>query len=109
MKAKYYFCEDYESAEKCFTLESMYEYMKDNGLTTLKIYPAKMLVGEDFYYCDEHQFSGIVGDGCGKDCSEYNPRNGKNGRCRHSKNCYVPDLKNPMTINQKNHNHETGR
>jgi hypothetical protein len=29
---------------------------------------------------------------------EGNPRNGKNGRCRFSKNGYEPDLQNPIII-----------
>lgn len=41
----------------------------------------------------------LSGEGCGKECSYYKPRNGKNGRCRFSRNCYEPDYKNPMILN----------
>jgi hypothetical protein len=40
---------------------------------------------------------GEVGEGCGKFCEYYKPRNGKNvRRCRHSANCEADE--NPITI-----------
>lgn len=46
--------------------------------------------GNKLFWCSEHEFAGEVGEDCGTSCKEYEPRNGKSGRCRHSKNTYEP-------------------
>jgi len=56
-----------------------------------RLYPAKMETGSGTFYCTE--FDAICGKGddlnpCGRLCDAYEPRNGKNGRCRNSKNFY---------------------
>ncbi len=98
-KPRFYFS-DYNE-EGCYTLKSMYELMGDEEMEELVIYPAVMVVGMGFYYCSELGEVGEVGEGCGKECKHYQPRNGKNGRCRFSNNCYEPDYKNPITIKHK--------
>ena len=90
---KFYFSELNE--EKCYTRKSMLDWMEGEGMVELKVYPAIMMTGENFFYCTVHEFCGESGEGCGKECEEYEPRNGKNGRCRYSNNCYEPDHKNP--------------
>jgi len=82
---KYYF---QESDENCYTIDYHLEYMKANGINEMKIFEAKMETGNGYYFCSEYGECGESGDGCGKDCCEYKPRNGKNGRCIHSKNTY---------------------
>jgi hypothetical protein len=48
----------------------------------------KVEYGNGLFYCSEHEFCGDVGEDCGTSCKEYEPRNGKSGRCKHSKNTY---------------------
>lgn len=38
-------------------------------------------------WCSDGQF--FVDDDCGVECDDYNPCNGKNGRCRNLKNGFV--------------------
>ena len=65
--------------------------MKESELTEIEIFPAKIVIGESYAYCSEWgEIIDTEDKSCGKQCSEYSPRNGKSGRCRHSKNCYEP-------------------
>lgn len=88
--SRLYFDED---AEYCNPLKSHYEQMREEGITEKTVYEAEIMIGEPFYFCSFFGEVGEVGEGCGKDCSEYKPRNGKNGRCKFSKNCYTPNDK----------------
>ena len=92
--AKYYFGDD---QEHCYTLDYFIEQLDDVN-PEITVYPAKILIGEDVYYCKEFGEVGEVGDGCGKDCNKYEPRNGKNGRCRYSNNCYEPVMDKPKIL-----------
>ena len=63
------------------------------------LHGAQMLTGEDYFFCSVFSEFGLREDsGCGIDCAEYKPRNGKNGRCRYSKNCYEPSGKKYKVI-----------
>ena len=96
MKARYYFS-DMDDAS-CYELDVIYEQMGEQGFDELTIFPAKMITGQGFYWCSFFHEVGEVGEGCGKQCEEYKPRNEKNGRCRYSKNCYEPNTSQPVTI-----------
>ena len=61
------------------------------------VFPAEIVYGSEFFWCDEFMEVGETGESCGKECKKYSPRNGKNGRCRHHKNCYTHADK-PITI-----------
>ncbi len=86
---KYYF-DDSDDEGNCYTLDYFKEQLNDE-LPEMKLRLAKMVVGESFFYCC------YFGECCEKDdctcgkfnCEKYNPRNGKNGRCKHHRNCYV--------------------
>jgi hypothetical protein len=96
---RYYF-EDQES-ERGYAKDHFIEEMKERGITEMKVYPAKMIKGEDFAYCTEYSEPVETGAGdCGRFCEFYKPRNGKNGRCRFSSNCYEA-LEVPITITIK--------
>ena len=87
--AKYYF--RHQDAENCYRRDHFVEIMKDEGLAELQVYPAMIMHGSGFFYCQEHGEVGESNTGeCGKSCDHYKPRNGKNGRCRHHSNCYEP-------------------
>lgn len=85
-KEKFYFREDDD--ERCYLKKDIIEDMRDGGITSLKIFEAKRMTGESYFWCSLNQEVGEVGQGCGKYCSQYKPRNGKNGRCRFSSHCY---------------------
>ena len=93
---KYYF--DSMDGEACYP-KDYFEEQLGKDLTEMKLYPAKMIKGELVAWCSiwGEPFETQRGD-CGKDCDKYKPRNGKNGRCKFSKNCYEP-INEPITIN----------
>jgi hypothetical protein len=74
--------------ERCYTISAIKEQMAENGINELKVYEAKRVIGEDYFYCTEFQDIGEVGQDCGRFCSKYSPRNGKSGRCKYSGHCY---------------------
>lgn len=94
MKPKYYFGDD---EGNCYTLDCFIEQL-GGGLDELTVYPAKMITGESVYYCQKFREVGEVGEGCGMICPGYYPRNGKNGRCRYSANCYEPMYDKPKIL-----------
>ena len=95
---KYFF--ETQDSEMCYTKEHFLNEMEDN-LTEMEVYPAKMIVGEPFAWCTELETSiETRKDDCGKWCNDYAPRNGKNGRCKHSSNTYEAS-EIPVTIKQK--------
>ena len=74
--------------ERCYRLNTIKALMDDAGINELEITEAKRVTGEDYFFCTMFDDIGEVGE-CGKlQCSEYKPRNGKNGRCRYSGYCY---------------------
>jgi hypothetical protein len=79
-----------KDSEYCVTYNDLQDIMLENNLTEIKVLRAKIDLHTDHFWCAEFGTVGEVGEGCGSDCKEYKPRNGKNGRCRFSKNCYMP-------------------
>ena len=61
--ATFYFREDID--ECCFTKKQIIEDMKEEGLTELKIFEAKRVTGESYFWCSVNQEVGEKGEGCG--------------------------------------------
>lgn len=82
-KEKYYF--ENEDDEFCYTAE----YFIENGIT--EVYEAKKdKLDNHTMFCKEHLEFGETGE-CGQQCEDYDPCNGKSGKCKHySKMCYTP-------------------
>ena len=76
---KYYFR---KNDERCYTKEYHLDWMKDNELTEMEVYEAVPEHGTGMFTCAEFGEIGEVGEGCGKMCDMYQPRNGKNGICK---------------------------
>jgi hypothetical protein len=96
---KYYF-EDTDS-ERCYTIDYFREQLNESGLQEMSIYPARIVIGSGFFYCNELQETGESNDKiCGKWCDHYKPRNGKNGRCVHHHLPYEP-IDKSITIYKK--------
>ena len=66
----------------------------ENPPDSVEVYEGVRVTGDGHFYCSEYD---EVGDSrysvCGNYCNKYAPRNGRSGRCRHSKNCYEPGEK----------------
>jgi hypothetical protein len=75
--------------ERCYQLCDIINDANNSGLDEIEVTEAKRVTGEDYFFCTEFQDIGEVGQ-CGRQCSKYSPRNGKNGRCRYSGYCYEP-------------------
>lgn len=85
---KYYF-ENLDS-ENCYSLDYFKEKMAEEEITEMQVFPAKMVKGKEYFWCDEYFEVGITKESCGKSCEGYTPRNGKNGRCKYHKNTCEP-------------------
>lgn len=84
-----------------YTLEWHLDVLRSDGDPHRVLYPGFPMRGTGDFYCLEHGFHGKRGDdfhACGRACAEYEPRNGKNGRCRHSRDVYDYDAKKPMLL-----------
>jgi hypothetical protein len=76
-----------KDSELCYPLDYFTD-KADPKETELVLYEAKIEYNVGYFWCDHFKNIGEVGLGCGLQCKYYKPRNGKNGRCRHSKSCY---------------------
>lgn len=85
---KYFFNEG-SSKENVYDLEYFKKYLPEsNGEIILREAVREFHSG--FFYCSEFGEVGeSAGSECGKLCNKYQPRNGKNGRCRYSQNTFV--------------------
>lgn len=72
----------------CYTLKDIKLDMEYEQIGELEVTEAKRVTGESYFFCTINQEIGEVGQDCGKQCSQYKPRNSKNGRCRYSGYCY---------------------
>jgi hypothetical protein len=84
--ARYYFYT--KDSEQCFDLDTIKDMMRSDGLMEETVFEADIEYGQSFFYCTHFGFAGDTGEGCGLDCDQYRPRNGKSGRCKDHKNCY---------------------
>ncbi len=68
----------------CYTEESIRQTMADEDIDEITVYRAEREIGSDAFYCKDLGEAYLKEDSpCGKNCTEYAPRNGKNGNCRH--------------------------
>ena len=90
--AKHYF--DNEDEGFCYGISYFKELMKEEDISEMELYEGVREIGQDHFFCNHFQEVGIKDEGqCGRICEGYSPRNGKNGRCKHSKNTYFPGQK----------------
>lgn len=83
---------------KCYALRFHLQELQEEDLTHRRLYPAFPEKGTGYFYCRHHGEVGEKGEGCGRQCVAYAPRNGKNGRCRHSAHCYDADTKTAVLL-----------
>lgn len=66
----------------CYPLTSIKDIIRDNNLTELEVTEAIPYKDPDYIWCGFNHEIGERGE-CGKSCSDYAPKNGKSGCCRH--------------------------
>jgi len=81
---KYFMTDD---SEYVFTLDYFKEMLIDDELEEMELLEVKSDIGGEMW-CSRKEYFIESGD-CGCLCPQYNPCNGKNGRCRHLKNGFV--------------------
>ncbi len=92
---KYYFRDNTEG--NCYELDYHYDYMADEGIKEMILYPAIIEYNNGWFYCQEIGECGESGlSDCGRECKQYEPRNGKSGRCRFHRSTYIAG--DPVTI-----------
>jgi len=84
-KKKLYF--ENEDAENCYSEEYFQDKMKEEGLEELTVLEANKSKEKEYIYCTAIDSCGESSN-CGKECEDYEPRNGKNGCCRHRRTIY---------------------
>lgn len=95
--SKYYFMN--VDDEHCHTKKDILDMMKWDEVETKEVFEAVRETGTDYFYCKEHGEVGDISEGdCGRSCSDYAPRNGKSGCCKHRGYCYTPGNKVTFTI-----------
>lgn len=90
MSKKLYFLE--VDAEICYSEQHFQDIMAEEKLTEIEVFKAVLIKSKGVFWCSEYSFCGDnTSENCGKqNCDEYEPRNGKNGRCRfHSTELYT--------------------
>ncbi len=78
--SKYYFRKNDES---CYEIEAHLDYMREFYISKMEVFEAKRETGTGYFFCKYHSEIGEVGQNCGKQwCENYEPNNGKSGRCK---------------------------
>jgi len=98
-RTKLYFSDIEE--DMAYTVEYLICEMKERNISELNVFIAEREIGVDHFFCKAIGKSGLKGEGCGKECDMYWPRNGKNGCCRHWGFCYIPGREFVLSINSK--------
>ena len=68
--------------------ESQTDMAEMDGETSFTAWEGVRMVGAGFAWCREFGAPIEKGEGCGKLCEKYSPRNGKSGMCMEWRHCY---------------------
>ena len=80
---------DNEDDGGCYPLNYFKELMAETNETEMFLWEGIIENGTDHFWCSNFQEIGLKSENtCGSGCTAYAPRNGKTGRCKHSKNTY---------------------
>jgi hypothetical protein len=90
------------NSEICYSEDYFQDLMNFEGWSEMDVVEAIPERIPGVFWCNVHCFCGEnTAHTCGRQCREYKPRNGKNGRCRHhSVNLFTHG--NPVTLKRKN-------
>jgi len=80
----------YNDEEFCYPLDYFHDRLIDDEREEMILKETKRDVGSGIYFCTSVQecFDSTV-DNCGLQCPDYEPRNGKSGRCRFLDNAMI--------------------
>ena len=98
-----FFCEAINE-EMAYTKTYLIDEMKERGLFEVEVSIAVRELKTNYFYCralGEVLIKGKGYDPCGKECDDYDPRNGKSGCCKHRGLCYIPGAKYRLTVDGK--------
>lgn len=97
-----YFCDEI-SEEYCYTLKRIVDEMKELKLQQVTVAKAVRETNTNYFFCKavDECCSKDMENPCGKSCSDYEPRNGKNGCCKHRGFCYEPGDEFTLTADGK--------
>jgi len=83
-----------ESGEKYYTLNKHVDDMREHELDELTLHEAEREIDGQYMWCSLHngeierkRYNHYADTGCGKDCEDYKPRNGRSGICHHLTHC----------------------
>jgi len=69
-------------------ISQILQEMADMDISQTTITLGKRDPDTSYFFCKEFQMVGETNDTCGRTCGKYEPKNGKNGVCRHYGYCY---------------------
>ena len=97
-----YFC-DKISEEYCYPLKRIVDEMNELELQQVTIAKAVRETNTNYFFCKavDECILKELDDPCGKSCTDYEPRNGKNGCCKHRGFCYAPGEEFTLTADGK--------
>ena len=83
-----------EDAEFCHQIDYFQSDMMENGLTEMEVFTAVPDKDKDHFFCKAVGEVCVVegnewDNPCGKQCEDYEPCNGKSGKCRFKTHCYT--------------------
>jgi hypothetical protein len=87
---KYYFRN--AESEHCYQLEKHLADAADEGLEEVQLHEAVPEKVAGMFYCRALEECTENNGYCGRQCTDYTPKNGKTGMCIHKQNhFYIPD------------------
>jgi len=99
-KEKIYFSDI--DGDYAHSIDYLIEEMKEQELEVIQVSEAERELATDYFYCKsigEVFIKAPEGEPCGKECDDYEPRNGKSGCCKHRGFCYVPGKEFSLNVN----------
>jgi len=98
MKRKLFFRN--EDSERCHERKYFLSEMKDAHIYAMDVFMAVPDKSKEYFWCGAvddvlFHFDDIA---CGKDCVDYEPCNGRSGKCRFKTHCYIPGEKVMLSV-----------
>jgi|GEM_PF-1597093 len=88
-----------EDSELCYGLKQHLEEALEEGLETITLFEAHPDPDKDYFWCQSDSSVCFSNDNpCGKHCTDYEPKNGKFGICKHKSHCYTWGKKEKFNV-----------
>lgn len=76
-------------SEFCYQLSEIKDMIRMDGKTEEEVFEAVPERNTGMFWCKHFAEIGYSSESCGRQCAEYDPRNGKSGRCRNHATPYM--------------------